>query len=190
VNLIIAIGCSIPLIWEIKEKGLLDRPPRDPNEKLFNAVFIRKVLIVSFVSALSVFGLFLAFTNGSGGIEISDLVLSQAQTVAFTTLIMVQLAYLFTARSIDRSAFTFSPFSNKYLVIGAGVTLGLQLIIVYADSLFGFSPFRTAPFPAIWWVPIILVSVACFLAVELEKWVVNRITASKKPGAAKGRFSK
>jgi len=152
VNLIMAIGCSIPLIWEPKEKGILDRPPRDPNEKLFNPMFLRKVGIVSVISAVAAFSMFLAFINTIG---ISEDSLTQAQTVAFTTLIMVQLIYLFTARSM--SAFTFSPFSNKWVLVGVGTTLGLQLLIVYSDTLFGISPFRTAPFPVIWWLPIVLI---------------------------------
>ncbi|MGA7076244.1 MAG: cation-translocating P-type ATPase C-terminal domain-containing protein, partial [Halobacteriota archaeon] len=102
--------------------------------------------------------------------------LTQAQTIAFTTLITVQVAILFTARSISDSAFSFSPFSNKYVLIGAGATLGLQLLIVYSASLFGISPFRTAPFPAIWWLPIILISIFGFFAVELEKLIRKRLT--------------
>ena len=177
VNLIIAIGCSIPLIWESKEKGILSRPPRDPNEKLFNPLFIQKVVIVSVISALAVFGMFLAYTNRVG---ISEENLSQAQTVAFTTLIMVQVTYLFTARSISDSAFRFSPFSNKYVLIGAGVTIGLQLLIIYSSSLFGITPFRTSPFPATWWLPIILVSMVSFFAIELEKLVRKRLTKAEK----------
>jgi len=115
--------------------------------------------------------MFLAFTNVMAGTE--DY-LTQAQTIAFTTLIMVQLFYLFTARSIRESAFTFNPFSNKWVLIGAAVTVGLQLLIVYSYPLFGISPFRTAPFPAEWWIPIILVSVLCFFIVELEKLLRRR----------------
>ncbi|OGO21028.1 MAG: hypothetical protein A2144_11000 [Chloroflexi bacterium RBG_16_50_9] len=172
VNLIMAIGCSIPLIWEPKEKGILDRPPRDPNEKLFNPLFLQKVGIVSVISAVAAFSLFLAFTNVMGT---SEDVLTQAQTVAFTTLIMIQLIYLFTARSITESAFTFSPFSNKLVLVGAGATFGLQLLIIYSLPLFGISPFRTAPFPPIWWLPIVLISFLGFLAIELEKFLRRRL---------------
>ncbi|MGD9118651.1 MAG: HAD-IC family P-type ATPase [Dehalococcoidia bacterium] len=176
VNLIIAIGCSIPLIWENKEKGILNRPPRDPDEKLFNPLFIRKVAIISVISAVSVYGLFLWYTAKMGT---STHALTEAQTVAFSTLIMVQLVYLFTARSITESAFTFSPFSNKYVIIGAVVTLVLQLIIVYSETLFGISPFRTAPFPAIWWIPIIGVSIIGLFAIELEKFIHRRKVKSR-----------
>ncbi len=168
VNLIMAIGCSIPLIWEPKEKGILDRSPRDPNEKLFNPMFLKKVGIVSLISAVAAFLLFIIFINSVG---VSEENLTQAQTVAFTTLIMVQLIYLFTARAILESAFTFSPFSNKWVLAGAGATLGLQLLIIYSEPLFGISPFRTAPFPIIWWLPILVISFLGFLAIEFEKYL-------------------
>ncbi len=172
VNLIMAIACAIPLIWEPKEKGLLEKPPRDPNERLFNPLFLQRVGIVSIISAAAAFTLFLIYSKVMAG---SEDYLTQAQTIAFTTIIMVQLFYLFTARSITESAFTFSPFSNKILLMGAAATLGLQLIIVYSLPLFGFSPLRTAPFPVEWWIPIILVSLLGFFAIELEKLVRRRL---------------
>jgi magnesium-transporting ATPase (P-type) len=171
VNLIMAIGCSIPLIWEPKDKGILEKPPRDPKEKLFNPFFLQRVGLVSLIEVSMIFTMFLVFYRVMGN---SEEYLVQAQTVAFTTIIMVEVAYLFTARSIMGSAFTFSPFKNKVLLIGVAVTLGLQLIIVYSLPLFGVSPFRTEPFPAIWWIPLIPVSFSSFFVIELEKFLRRR----------------
>jgi hypothetical protein len=61
------------------------------------------------------------------------------------------------------------------VLIGAAATLGLQLLIVYSSPLFGISPFRTAPFPVEWWIPIILVSLLGFFAIELEKLLRKRL---------------
>ncbi|MBE0481201.1 MAG: HAD-IC family P-type ATPase [Dehalococcoidia bacterium] len=171
VNLVVAIGFGIPLIWEPKDRGLLDRPPRNPEEKLYNPLFLRRVGIVSLLSAAAAGAMFLLFVNRVGDTEES---LSQAQTAAFTTLIFVQLFYLFTARKIYRSVFTFNPFSNRVLVLGAAVTVGLQLMIVYSEPLFGVSPFRTLPFPALWWLPVIAVSLGGLLIVEIEKIIERR----------------
>jgi len=175
VNLVMAIACAIPLIWEPKEKGILEKPPRDPNEKLYNPLFLQMVGLVSIISAVSACGLFLAYyyqtVAGSGSVGDYNQYLYQAQTIAFTTIILVQLFYLFTARSIRESAFTFSPFSNKKLLIGATVTLGLQLIIIYSTPLFGISPFKTVPFPVEWWIPIILFSTLGFFTIELVKFL-------------------
>jgi magnesium-transporting ATPase (P-type) len=165
--LIIAVACAIPLIWEPREQGILDSPPRDPEERLFNPLFLQRVGLVSVMTTVGVFTMFLVFYREMGS---SEEYLAQAQTIAFTTIILMQTAYLFTARSIMTSAFAYySPLKNKRLLIGCAITIGLQLMIVYSLPLFGVSPFRTEPFPAIWWIPLFFISTAGFFAVELEK---------------------
>jgi magnesium-transporting ATPase (P-type) len=172
VNLIIAVACAIPLIWEPKEQGILDRPPRDPKERLFNPFFLQRVGLVSVVEMVGTFTMFLVFYRAMGS---SEEYLAQAQTIAFTTIILMETTYLFTARAITTSAFAYySPLKNKRLLIGWAITIGLQLIIVYSLPLFGVSPFRTEPFPAIWWIPLILIAPAGFVAVELEKLLRKR----------------
>jgi len=176
VNLIIAIACAIPLIWEPKDKGILEKPPRRPDEKLFNRFFLQRVGLVSLVEMVTIFVMFLAFYKVMGN---SEVYLTQAQTIAFTTIILVETTYLFTARSIRDSAFTFNPFSNRVLLIGWASVIGLQLLIIYSQPLFGISPFRTEPFPAIWWVPLLLVAPAGFVAVETEKFIRKRLVRAK-----------
>lgn len=173
VNLIIALACAIPLAMEVKEKGILDKPPRDINEPLANTLFLQRVGLVSLISAITVFTMFLLAYQAIYNSGVEDY-LAQAGTVAFTTLIFVQVAYLFTARRVMDSALTFNPFSNKWVLIGAAATLGLQVILVYSSPLFGISPFRTVPFPAHWWLGIFLVTPAGFFAVEIEKLLRRR----------------
>ncbi len=177
VNLIIAIACAIPLVWEPKEAGILERPPRNPRQRLFNPFFFQRAGLVGVIEAIAIFTMFLLFYRAMGS---SVEYLAQAQTIAFTTIILVETTYLFTARSIMGSAFTyFSPLKNKWVLIGVATTLGLQLIIVYSYPLFGISPFRTEPFPAIWWIPLILIAPAGFFAVELEKLLRRRLRKGK-----------
>jgi len=176
VNLIIALACAIPLIWELKEKGILEKPPHRPDERFFNRFFLQRVGLVSLIEMAATFAMFLAFYKVMGN---SEEYLTQAQTIAFTTLILVETTYLFTARSINDSAFTFSPFSNRILLIGWASVIGLQLLIIYSQPLFGISPFRTEPFPAIWWVPLLLVAPAGFFAVELQKLAGKRLMRGK-----------
>jgi len=179
VNLIIAIACAIPLIWEPVEKGILEKPPRDPKQKLFNPFFLRRTGLVGMIEMATIFTMFLVFYKAMGS---SEQYLAQAQTIAFTTIILVESTYLFTARSITKSAFTLNLFSNKILLIGWATTIGLQLLLVYSLPLFGTSPFRMEPFPAIWWIPLILVAPIGFFAVELEKLLRRRLARGRKSG--------
>ncbi len=171
VNLIVAIACAIPLIWEPVEKGVLERPPRDPKGKLFNPFFLQRTGLVGIIEMATIFTMFLVFYRAMGS---SEEYLRQAQTIAFTAIILVETTYLFTARLIMGSAFTVNPLSNRILLAGWATTIGLQLIIVYSLPLFGVSPFRTEPFPAIWWIPLILIAPTGFFAVELEKLLRRR----------------
>jgi len=170
VNLVMAVACAIPLVWEPKEKGLLEAPPRDPDWSFVNRFFLLRVGLVSLVSSGGALLVFLLYYNGTNDGATGD-VLRQAQTAAFTTIILIQLSYLFTARSVERSAFTFSPFSNRMVLLGAGATLGLQLLLVYSEPLFGIAPFRTEPFAPQWWIPIAMVGTTGFLVTEGEKRV-------------------
>lgn len=175
INLIDAVALALPLIKEPKENGLLERPPRDPGEKITDSPFFKKVGIVSLVMALAGFIIYYYYGMPafSGSVLDEDLI-TAAQTAAFTTVMLVHICYLFTARSITDSAFRFSPFSNKWVLIGAAVTLGLQLTIIYAPPFIGINPFRTVPLPAEWWIPMILVSLPIFFIIEFEKLLTKR----------------
>ena len=104
--------------------------------------------------------------------------LTQAQTAAFISIQLLHLGFLATARSIHRSAFTFSPFSNRWVLLGMGVTFACMLLIVYVPVL--QTVFRTAPLPLEWWPVILLGLFPGFIAVEIEKAIRARLG---RPGA-------
>jgi Ca2+-transporting ATPase len=171
INLLDAVALALPLIREPKEKGLLLRPPRDPKERITDPPFLRKVGVVSLVMALTGFLMFYLATNSWVG---DPEVLMKAQTAAFTTVMLVHVCYLFTARSITESAFSFSPFSNKWVLIGVAITLGLQFMIIYAPPVIGINPLSTAPLPAEYWLIMIAIALPMFFIIELEKYLTKR----------------
>jgi len=109
--------------------------------------------------------------------QAQELALTQAQTAALMTVVLVHIGYIFTARSIFGSAFTFSPFSNKWILGGVLITIIIDLMIVYVPFL--NSVFRTAPFPVEWWPYILLGLPVGFLVPELEKLVRRRLRERK-----------
>jgi Ca2+-transporting ATPase len=174
-NLLDAVALALPLIREPKEGGLLDRPPRKPEEHITDSPFLKKVGIVSLVMAVAGFIMYyLATLICSGEAQNPELTLMQAQTAAFTAVMLVHICYLFTARSITESAFTFSPFSNTWVLVGAALTLGLQLSIIYAPPLIGINPLRTAPLPLACWLVMLVIAIPIFFIIELEKYLTKR----------------
>ena len=111
--------------------------------------------------------------NGTLNTDIEkDYLLTQAQTAAFATVILVHLFYVITARSITESAFTFSPFSNKWMLAGIAITIAMQLAIIYHPI--GNAILGTAPLPLDWWGLMILVALPGFFVIEIEKWLTKR----------------
>jgi potassium/sodium efflux P-type ATPase len=181
VNLYDAVALALPLLWEPREKGLLERLPRDPKEPIANRLFFRKMILVSLIMAGAAFAVFYNYGNVAvSGAEVDELRLTQAQTAAFMTVMMVHVFYLLTARSLTRSAFSTNPFSNKWVVVGIAATVAIQLIIVYALPHIGINPLRTEAFPAQWWVLIVLLGLSGFFLVELEEFVVERANRTVK----------
>jgi len=176
VNLIAAVALALPIIKEPMEKDLLNKSPRDSDERITDPPFFKKVGLVSLIVAVSGFAIYYYYGSPalSGSVVNYDDLLKQAQTAAFTTVIMVHICYLITARSITESAFTFSPISNKWVLLGIGVTMATQLIIVYVLPHTGFNLLKTAPIPLDWWWLMILCAFGGFVVIEIEKWVTKR----------------
>ncbi|MFC1924680.1 cation-translocating P-type ATPase [Chloroflexota bacterium] len=181
INLYDAIALALPLLWEPREQGLLDRPPRDPKERIANILFFRKVGLVSIVMAVAAFVVFYHYGKPAvSGSFVDEVRLTQAQTAAFMTVMMVHIFYLLTARSLTKSVFRMSPFSNKWVVGGITVNVALHLLIIYVLPHIGFNPFRIEPFPAQWWIFIILLAIPVVFLVELEKFLVERLKKRAK----------
>jgi magnesium-transporting ATPase (P-type) len=175
INLFDAVALALPLIMEPMEKDLLKKPPRDPDERITDPPFFRKVGLVSIVMAIAGFAIY--YHYGMPAIDVVDpdlheIMIAQAQTAAFTTVILVHLCYLMTARSVTDSAFTFSPFSNRWLLAGIAITIVVQLAIVYHPV--GNTILGTAPLPLDWWGLMILLALPGFFVIEIEKWATKR----------------
>jgi Ca2+-transporting ATPase len=176
INLYDATVLALPLLWEPRETGLLDRPPRDSKEPLANRLFFRKVGLVSVIMAGAAFAVFYHYgASAVSGSVMDELRLTQAQTAAFMTVIMVHIFYLLTARSLTESAFKRNPFSNKWVFASIILTVALHILMVYVLPNIGINPFRVAPIPAQWWIPIVSLGLLGLFAVELEEFLVKRL---------------
>ena len=178
VNLADSVFLTMPLMMEPKEKGLLESSPRNPKEKIANRLFFVRVGLVSLVMAITGFAIYYYFGNPAISGSTDTLQLTQAQTAAFFGVKLLHLGFLVTARSVTKSAFTFSPFSNKWVLLGMALTIVTQIMITYAP--FFQILFRTAAFPNEWWPIIILALFPGFIVIEVEKLLRRRFVNRKE----------
>ncbi|MBI1820283.1 MAG: cation-translocating P-type ATPase [Nitrospirae bacterium] len=133
---IIDPACSIVFEAEEEEGDVMKRPPRDPDEPLFR----RKTLMFLLLQGVIVLGIVL----GIFGIALSyGLGERHARALAFTTLIISNLAQILTNRSLTSPLWAAlkKPNSALWWIFGGTlIFLGLALYLPGLRGLFKFAP--------------------------------------------------
>jgi potassium/sodium efflux P-type ATPase len=159
---------DVALAFEPAEKGVLNRPPRNPKEGILSSLMVLRTLLMGITLAAGT--LFLFISNLNAGVP-----LERARTIALTTMVFFQFYQAFNCRSETRSVFRMSPISNPLLFISMIAAFLAQLSVIYVPAFQWI--FRTVPITIIEWVQIFMVSTTIILVVEMDKWIRGR-----KPG--------
>jgi len=183
VNLVVAVALALPLAFEAQEPGLMERPPRPPNEPLLGPFLVLRTFLVATLMTAGAVGMFLYEYNADlrAGVPV-ELATAQAQTVTVTTIILFQALYLLNCRSHTQSIWRIGLFSNGWVYVGIGITLALQLAFVYLAPMNRL--FHTEPLAATEWALCFAVALVGFLVISLEKRIWN---LSRGQGAAQGQ---
>lgn len=157
VNLVTAGACTIPLGIEPAHEDVLTEPPRNPNEPIVDVTMIRRLALLTPLMGIGTLFLFWWKRDGD---------LAQAQTIAFTAMVVFQWFQALNARSQRMSVFSIGFFSNRWLLVGVAVAVLLQLLVIYSPLgvLLG-----TAPLAAMDWVMILLVASSVWVGDEILK---------------------
>lgn len=135
-ELIIDPACSIVFEAEREEADVMARPPRDPGAPLFGGRTIGLSLLQGAIVLLTSLGAFwLSYRDGA----------AEARAIAFTTLIVSNLALIFTNRSYTRFIPSTLRTPNSalwWLTGGATLFLGLVLYLPFLRDLFRLGPLR------------------------------------------------
>ncbi|HEX6970723.1 MAG TPA: cation-transporting P-type ATPase, partial [Limnochordia bacterium] len=119
----LALGVDPP------EPGLMERPPRRPDEGIFARRLHRRILWRGLLISVCTLASFLV------ALQADPEGLSRARTMAFTTLVMSQLCYVFQCRSERRSAFEVGWASNWLLIAAVGISALMQVAVLYLAPL-------------------------------------------------------
>jgi Ca2+-transporting ATPase len=167
VNMTTALALGMMLIFEPKVKDIMKRLPRSPKASILSRDMIEKILIISTVGVVAVFILFNWKQNVVGGS------LDEARTVAVNVIVMVEVFYLLNISSFISSMFDRRTLLNKWIPIGIGIMIALQLLYTYMPAMNLI--FESSPISLDAWLRILAVSAIAFLLVELQKWIRRRI---------------
>ena len=123
------------------------------------------------VSSIMMLGAFIAFYYAllAGAGE------GEARSIAMSAIVFMEIVYIFSSRSLNKAAIGKGFFSNKWVFAGAGLTLLLQMSVIYLPVM--NSLFKTEPIALVGWLPILAAAGALFVIVELEKVVMRRFSS-------------
>ncbi len=167
VNLITAVTLALSVGFEPAEEHVMKRKPRAPHEPILSGFLIWRISFVSMLLVLCVSGLFL-FER-----DIMMHGILKARTVVVNMLVVGEIFYLINCRRIFASAINIKTiFGSKPVLIAIAAVIIFQFLFTYAPFMQHF--FNTVPISINQWVRIIILAVAVFVIVEIEKFIVRR----------------
>lgn len=131
------------------ETDVMKRKPRHPREGVFanqlGYKIISRGLLIGIVSLIA---FVITYQNDPNQ-------LTEARTMAFTTLVVAQLVHVFDCRN-EYSLFDRNPLQNKYLNLAVLSSLGLLLCVIYLKPLQPI--FHTTELYLFDWIAIVALS--------------------------------
>ncbi|PSB21355.1 carbonate dehydratase [filamentous cyanobacterium CCP2] len=168
-NMVNSVAMTVPLSFEPKSRGVMQRPPLDPRQPLLSKNLLKRILAVSVFNWILIFGIFEWARETTGG----DLAI--ARTMAIQALVAGRVIYLLSishlgAAIVDRLRGRDVSISGATAVgLGILVTIVLQILFSQWDLMNAL--FRTAPLNLNQW----LICLAAGLPMLPLTIFVNRI---------------
>lgn len=151
---------ALALGLEPPQKGIMDRPPRKPQEGLFAGGVGARILWQGImIGLLSLTAYWLALRWGR--------TLEEAHTMTFVTMALSQIVHSFNVRSIEHSLFTIGFGTNRSLIYAFIISASALLIVVFIPFL--RDVFETVLLRPSDWALVLGLSVVPLVVVEASK---------------------
>ncbi len=178
VNMVTSVALGLLISFEPHESDVMLRPPRAVDRPIVTGFGLWRILFVGFT--LLAYTLLAFFAMKSQGA--SD---ALARTVAVNAITIGQVFYLLNSRYLLDSSLSLKAHAgNKYLPLGIGAVVILQLLFTYTPPFHAL--FGTENIPLHVWPWLLAGGLAFFLVVEAEKlvirssrWLRGAVTASE-----------
>ncbi|MEM9949158.1 MAG: cation-transporting P-type ATPase [Cyanobacteria bacterium P01_D01_bin.36] len=167
-NMINSLTMTVPLAFEPKSKGIMQKPPRDPREPLITQRLLRRILVVSAFNWVLIFGMFEWAMAATGEIAI-------ARTMAIQSLVAARVVYLL---SISQQGISLARFlagktrtvTHAPILIG-GIIAAAILQILFSQWGVMNTLFETAPLTWQQWLICLLPMIPMIPLAALSNWI-------------------
>jgi magnesium-transporting ATPase (P-type) len=176
-NLVTNGGQDVALAFENREPGLLDRPPRSPDEPIFDRLMIAETVVSGAAMGGVAFAYF-AWALASGWSEF------EARNALLFLMVAFENVQVFNCRSETRSVFRI-PLSNNWPVVAAVVVAqGVHIGAAFVPGLSGV--LQMEPISVWHWLALVPIALSLLVVMEAFK-LVWRWRAARAPSLPHGR---
>jgi magnesium-transporting ATPase (P-type) len=165
VNMVTSVALGLVISFEPHELDVMQRPPRAVDRPIVDRFGVWRIIFVGLaLLALTLWAFFWMKSKGASE--------ELARAVAVNALVIGQIFYLLNSRyKFDSSLSPKAHLGNKYLSLGIGAVVILQLLFTYAPPLQFVFEVEAIPF---WvWPWLVFGGLAFFLVVETEKLIIR-----------------
>ena len=165
VNMVTSVALGLVISFEPHELDVMQRAPRVVDRPILDAFGVWRVCFVGLaLLALTLWAFFWMKSKGA-----SD---ELARAVAVNALVIGQVFYLLNSRyKLDSSLSITAHLGNRYLLMGIGAVVALQLLFTYTPPFQEL--FETEAIPLWIWPWLFLGGLVFFLIVEAEKLIIR-----------------
>lgn len=168
VNMTTAVALGLTLAFEPTEPSTMQQPPRPPRQPILTRAVVMRILLVGFLMLIGAYLMFELTLSSGATIEV-------ARTSAVNAVVAMQIGYLFNCRSLVHSWWSIGWLSNRILLVGIAIMIGLQLLFTFVPFMQVI--FQTGPMGLQGWLGVAALGVATSLIVGVEKWIRARLRA-------------
>jgi magnesium-transporting ATPase (P-type) len=166
INMVTSSTLGLALAFEAAERDVMQRPPRDPGQRLLSGFFAWRILLVSTLMMIGALGLFLLEMRRGASLE-------TARTMAVSAVVACEMFYLVNSRFILASVLSREGlFGNPYVLAAIAVCALLQIAFVHAPPL--QAVFSSTGLSLAEWGRVLAAGLLVFVIAELEKVVQRR----------------
>jgi Ca2+-transporting ATPase len=156
-----------------KAPDIMSRPPRPPVEGAFSPTVIALLAAIAIHLTVILMPLFAYYYYWNPwGLSDPEMVLTEARTMVFITLVLAELVNAFNCRSDHLSLLRVGLFGNRFLVLAVLASLAMMVAVIEWEPLSRL--FHTTPLRWQDWLVAAGLSLTLFPVVELTKWVIGR----------------
>lgn len=176
INLVTGVTLGLALAFEPTEENTMRRPPRARDTPLIGGELAWHIVLVSALFLLAVFGVFhYASLQGHS--------MALAHTMAFNTLVVMEIFHLFFIRNIYGTSLTWKAVAGTKVVWTMVIAVtAAQFAVTYLPPLQAI--FETEPVPLRDGALIVGIGVVLFAVLEIEKQIrlaIRRVGKAADP---------